>query len=141
MAIAQARQRRTVMDFLVILVGVALLGFAMWAGPLALGDSQGEIADPNLVWAIYFFAGAFAIASQFVGQWWRRRGIARALLVVAALALLGGLAGYRDFGARALLTMLLPAIVLLAAVPMVGPMPDPDGPSADDRAHERGAHR
>ena len=126
MTIESTRRRRTVVDFLVIFTGVALIGFAMWALPLALGDSQEELANVNLAWIIYFAAGALALASQFVGQWWRRRNAARILLALGAVLLFIGLTAFRDFGPRALLTMLLPAILLLIAIPMVGPMPDPE---------------
>jgi hypothetical protein len=45
------------------------------------------------------------------------------LLLVAALALVVLLFMFRDFGPRALLTVLLPAILLLLSATAVGPMP------------------
>lgn len=70
---AQNLRRRTVADFLVILFGVALVGMAIWAAPIFLGEAERELRNANLAWTIYFFAGMLAILSQFIGQWSRRR--------------------------------------------------------------------
>jgi hypothetical protein len=57
-------------------------------------------------------------------------------LWIAALALLAGLVTFNDFGARALLTLLLPAVLLIVASLGIGPMPlTPTGvETEDDRA-------
>lgn len=61
------------------------------------------------------------------------------MLVVAALLLLVGLTAFDNLGPRALATMLLPAIVFLVAVPMIGPMPDPCGPTVSEQVRGRDA--
>jgi hypothetical protein len=68
-------------------------------------------------------AGAFALASVAVAQRWKLRPLARALLAVAAVGLLIVLFMFRDFGPRAMLTVLLPAMLLLVSAFAVGPMP------------------
>ena len=68
-------------------------------------------------------AGASALISVGIAQRWKLRGLARALLLVAALALVVLLFMFRDFGPRALLTVLLPAALLLLSATAVGPMP------------------
>ena len=133
------RRRRTVVDFLVILFGVALVGMAIWAAPIFLGEAERELRNVNLAWSIYFFSGFLAILSQFVGQWYGRRMVARGMLAMAAVLLIIGLTAFETLGPRALLTMLLPAIVFLVAVPIAGPMPDPDGAVTTERAPRRGA--
>ena len=135
------RRQRTVVDFLVILFGVALVGMAIWAAPIFLGEAERELRNVNLAWSIYFFSGFIAILSQFVGQWYGRRMAARGMLVTSVVLLLIGLTAFDTLGPRALTTMLLPAVVFLIALPVAGPMPDPDGPLAAERARERTRER
>ena len=52
-----------------------------------------------------------------------RRAIARTLLILGAAALIAVLLVFRDFGVRALLTALVPALALLVSSTAIGPMP------------------
>lgn len=114
-------------DFVVILTGVALLALAIWpGGRTGSAEATQEVGRPDVIYMLYVAAGALAVAAVLVGQRWRRRAIARGMLVVAALALLGGLLVVRDLGPRVWLTLILPAAVLLAATPALGPMPPPE---------------
>ena len=136
MSIGPIHRRRTLVDFLVILFGVALVGMAIWAAPIFLGEAERELRNVNLAWAIYFFAGFLAILSQFIGQWYSRRMVARGMLVAAAVLLAIGLTAFDNLGPRALLTMLLPAVVFLVGAAVAGPMPVPD-PVLAERTRER----
>ena len=123
-------RRRSVADFLVIATGVALIGFAVWGAPLAFGERPaGEIRSFAGVWLIYILAGTAVLTGMFVGERAGRRPLLRGLLIVAVLVLAGGLLFLRDFGPRALVTLALPAVILLAAVPFVGPVPPDRTPS------------
>ena len=111
-------------DFLAIITGVALLAISIWPGePTAGVDAARETGNLELAWYVRMIVGAMAILAVVVAQKWERRPIARALLIVGAHALLANLLIFRDFGARALLTFVLPAAALLLASTAIGPMP------------------
>ncbi len=136
MATKQEDRKRTVVDFMVILVAVGLIGCAIWGMPFAIARPSLEIQSVGLMAGAYALAGALALASQFAAQRWSRRGLARGLLVAAALALLAGLLAFHTIGPRAWITMILPAAILLAATPFIGPMPSP-GPSELRTGYQR----
>jgi hypothetical protein len=117
-------RRRHWADVVAIVTGFVLLGLAMRPGDqnASAGAAQ-EAGNPQLLWASHAFAGAAAIAAVFIAQRWQRRPLARVLLVLGALALIAALIVFNDFGPRALLTALLPALLLLVAASSVGPMP------------------
>ena len=117
-------QRRHWADVVAIFTGLVLLGLAIWPGPqsASAGAAQ-EAGNPDLLWLAHATAGAVALAGVVVAQRWQLRPMGRLLLVIAALGLLSVLIVFRDFGPRALLTVLLPALLLLAAAMAVGPMP------------------
>jgi peptidoglycan/LPS O-acetylase OafA/YrhL len=117
-------QSRHWTDVIAIFTGVALLGLAIWPGdPSASAGATREAGNPQLLWGSHVVAGVAALGAVFVAQRWQRRPLARAMLIVGALALIAVLFVFNDFGARALLTTLLPALLLLVASTGVGPMP------------------
>ena len=120
----QGAQGRHWADVVAIFTGLALFGLAIWPGPqsASAGAAQ-EAGNPQLLWLAHASAGALSLAAVVAAQRWQLRPISRILLVVAALGLLSVLIVFRDFGPRALLTVLLPALLLLAASTSVGPMP------------------
>jgi hypothetical protein len=121
---AQSPASRNWADLLTILTGVALLAVSIWpAEPTASVDAHVETGDPQAVWSVRLAAGVIALSGVFVAQSWRRRALARALIIGAALALLVSLAIFRDFGPRALLGNLLPGLILLATSVAIGPLP------------------
>ena len=123
-AIAESKQGRPWADVLAILTGLVLMALAIWPGePQANTDAARESANVQLQWLAYAIAGGSAIAAVLIAQKWQRRPLARALLVLGALVLLGVLLVFRDFGVRALLTVLLPAVALLISATAIGPMP------------------
>ena len=118
------KQARHWADVLAILTGLVLMALAIWPGePQASADAAREAGNPQLMWLAYIAAGGSAIAAVLVAQRWQRRPLARALLVLGALVLLAVLVVFRDFGPRALLTVLLPAVALLASATAIGPLP------------------
>ena len=111
-------------DFLAIITGVALLAISIWPGePTAGADAAREQGNLELAWYVRMVVGAMAILAVVVAQKWERRPIARGLLLLGALALLANLLIFRDFGPRALLSLVLPAAALLLASTAIGPMP------------------
>jgi len=120
----QAAHRRHWADVLAIVTGVALLGLAIWPGPhSASAGAEREAGNAQALWLAHALAGASALISVGIAQRWGLRPLARALLLIAALALAVLLFMFRDFGPRALLTVLLPALLLLISATAVGPMP------------------
>jgi hypothetical protein len=69
-------------------------------------------------------AGGLTLITLFLGQRWHWRTLARVLLAGAVLVLLFGFfTGFRALGPVAWLTVIIPGIVLLVAMPFFGPMP------------------
>ena len=117
-------QTRNWSDFLAILTGVTLLGIAIWPGePSATVDADRETTVTPALWLVHIAAGALALVAVGVAQKWRNRAVARILLIVAALLLLGALMLFRDFTMRAMLTSILPAVALLISSFAIGPLP------------------
>jgi hypothetical protein len=118
--------RRNVAGVAVILTGVILLALAIWPGdPTASAGAVNELGRPVFAWATHGIAGILALGAVFVAQRPAWRAIGRIMLVLAGVSLLVALVVARDFGLRALLSLLLPALVLLSAAPALGPLPPP----------------
>ncbi len=114
-------QRRHWADVAAILAGLMLMGLAIWPVPFA--DTQ-EAGDRVSVWWIYALAGGLSLAGVFLGQRWSLRQLARGLLFAAVGVLLYGLVtAFRDLGTAAVLTAVVPGLLLLLAAPFFGPMP------------------
>jgi hypothetical protein len=113
--------RRHWADVAVILAGLILWGLAVWPPPFV---DQPEVGGRLAVWQVYGIAGGLTIASLLLGQNWRWRSVARVLLLGAAAVLAFGLfTTFRDLGPAAVLTVIVPALLLLLATPFFGPMP------------------
>jgi cytochrome bd-type quinol oxidase subunit 2 len=111
-------------DLLAIFTGVSLVAIALWpTDATATAAADRETTVTQALWLVHIATGALTLLAVFVSQRWQRRPLARALLIVTALILLGALVLFRDFTPRALLTTILPAIFLLAASFGIGPMP------------------
>ena len=121
---ATSAKRRHWADVVVIFTGLVLVGLAMWPGePSANTDAAREAGDVRLLWGSHAVAGAAAIASVFIAQRDGLTWLARVMLALAGVTLIAPLVLFRDFGTRAMLTMLLPGLLLLLAATSVGPMP------------------
>jgi cytochrome bd-type quinol oxidase subunit 2 len=116
-----ARRRRHWADIVVIVVGLLLVGLAAWNAPVSSGMRPDEAESLPAVYAAYAIAGGLALASLFIAQ--RSSAAGKVVLLVAALVLIGyGVAGYRPSEAL-WLTVLLPGLALLGALPFFGRMP------------------
>jgi len=121
MAEAPEITRRHWADVLAILAGLTLMGLAIWPVPFANTPETGRQVD---VWWIYALAGGLSLLGVLVGQRWSLRQLARGLLLAAVGVLIYGLATqFRELGTAAVLTALIPGLLLLFAAPFFGPMP------------------
>ena len=114
-------QRRHWADVAAIIAGLMLMGLAIWPVPFAnTGEAGGRVS----VWWIYALAGGLSLIGVFLGQRWELRQLARGLMLAAVGVLLYGLvAVFRDLGTAAVLTAVVPGLLLLLAAPFFGPMP------------------
>ena len=118
------RTRRHWADVAVIVVGLGLFGLAVWFPPFTTTAGAGEVRAVHSVWPIYALAGGLTLIALLAGQRWEWRNFARLLLIAAVVVLAVGLfTGFRELGLTAWLTVIMPAIVLLIAIPFFGPMP------------------
>ena len=116
---------RQIADFFAILLGMSLLGMALYGGSLIATGENEEIRHGQLVWLVYFVTGSVALIATGMAQWERWQRIARIVLAVDGLALLGGLVAFNNFGVRALLTVALPGVALIVLSRFLGPLPRP----------------
>lgn len=124
MAAVSGRTARTWADFLALLIGVSLIGISIWPGPpSATSDALRELRHADTLWLVHAGAGSATLVALALAQTARWRGLGRVLLAVAALTLLAALIVFRDFSTRAVLTLVLPALILLACVFAIGPVP------------------
>jgi O-antigen/teichoic acid export membrane protein len=107
-------------NVVLIFTGLLLAGFAIWAAPLF---GEPATVDPVATWTIYGGAAALSLGGLFVAQ--RRNGNAVSRLLVAAgcVVLVIGLFMFREAGWRVWLTIIVPAVALLATIPFLGRMP------------------
>lgn len=116
-------QRRRWADVAIMVVGAITVSMGMWAPPMTRSD-QAHLTGFTGWWLALFFAGALAFFSPFIAL--RSTPLARIAVVVAAVILLSGLAVFRAATPAAIGTLLVPALVLLAAAPFMGRMPTPE---------------
>ena len=129
MASTSSPRTRHWSDVLALVTGVALIGMVIWPGnPFANNSAAEELRFPIASWMTLVIAGTLALAGTTIAQRWSRRGAGRTLIALGGALLLVNLFFVRDFGARSLLTLLLPGLALLAAAFGAGPMPRDVGP-------------
>lgn len=112
-------------DMFAVLIGMSLLGLALYGGGLIATGETEEIRNGQLVWVVCFVTGTIALVATGMAQWERHQTKARLLLAVDGVALLGALFAFYNFGWRALLTIALPGIALIALSRFLGPLPLP----------------
>ena len=123
-AVADNRDTIRWADILALVASVTLIATSIWPTDFTVdADAPAEALNPGLLVPLHIGAGAAGILGVVLAQSAARRGLGRAVLVAAAVALLLGLFMFRDFGVRAIVTILLPALALLAGAFGVGPMP------------------
>ena len=122
---ATRKQRRDRLNFVLLLLGVGLIGLAVWGGPVATQSPSDEIVYPQVVWLLYATAGILTVGGVAIGQRWHRVTVARVMVAAAGVVLLLGLLAFRDLGGRAWLTLALPGVALLAMSWLLAPVPAP----------------
>lgn len=112
-------------DVLALVAGVALIASSAWPSILTTAPPGArQIVSPGALIVIRIVIGVAVIGTVVLAQRWRRRTLARTLLVVeAALLLVTALVLFRDYGAWEVWTLLVPALALVASAVAVGPMP------------------
>jgi hypothetical protein len=109
----------------VIVAGFWVFIIVVWS-PEAAGprEQQLEVADRTLWFYSLASAGPLALGAVIVAL--KNALVARIMLGLAALVLFAGLLGFRAFGTLAWGTMLIPGLIMLLAIPFLGPMPTPE---------------
>jgi hypothetical protein len=109
----------------VIIAGIWVLLISVWS-PEAAGprEQQIEVARQDTWFYALWISGTLAIAAVFVAL--RNALLARVLLAGGAVTLLIGLFGFRAFGTLAWGTLIIPALLMFAAIPFMGPLPTPE---------------
>ena len=117
--IARAKRRRWA-DTVVLVTAGFVTAWAVWVYPNA-----GPEVNEGTLYAVYAIGGVTGIAS--VPAALRSTILARVLLATSVLILLGGaFTAFEEFSFGALATVLIPALILLAMIPFIGPMPTPE---------------
>jgi hypothetical protein len=116
---------RRMANIAVIIAGIWVLLISVWS-PEAAGprEQQIEVARQDVWFYALWAAGTLAIASVFVAL--RSALLARVLLGAGAITLLAGLFGFRAWGTLAWGTLIIPGIIMLLAIPFMGPLPTPE---------------
>jgi hypothetical protein len=127
----RAPQRRQVVDLVAILIGLSLIGAALWDWGGLIERAQGtEIRHADALWAIELVSGCLAIASVILAQWRRWRTVGQLLTAVAGVMLILGLFFFSRPGWRAWVAFALPGLALVGLSRFLGPIPPPGPPSA-----------
>ena len=117
--LGRARRSRWA-DIVVIGVGAFVIAWGVWLYPNA-----GPEVDEGTLWGVHAAGGALALVAVFAAL--KSIWLARGILLVAGITLLVGFIGaFQELTFGGFLTVLLPAIILLAMVPFIGPMPTPE---------------
>ena len=119
-------RRRQIADFVAILIGLSLIGGALydWGGLIEYGQRT-EIAHADAVWTIELVSGTLAVAAVILAQWPRWRAAGQAMSALAGIMLILGLFFFLRLGWRAWLTFALPGLLLVALSLLLGPVPPP----------------
>lgn len=124
---------RQLADFFVILIGMSLLGLALYGGPLVATGETEEIRYGQIVWLVFFVTGSVALIATGMAQWERWQKIARIVLAVDGVILLAGLLAFNSFGIRALLSVALPGVAFIVLSRFLGPIPRSAAPRGQVR--------
>jgi hypothetical protein len=120
-----AAKRRRWADVVIIVAALYAVLAAVWAPPgLGPQAAAAEAPDHGGWWWAHAIGGSLALASVFVAM--RSVLLARILAGAGGLVLLAGLLAFDTIGWLAMRTLVLPAVLILAATPFLGPMPTPE---------------
>ncbi|HEV7595107.1 MAG TPA: hypothetical protein VGO33_08925 [Gemmatimonadaceae bacterium] len=125
---------RQIADFVAILVGLGLIGAALydWGGLIEYGQRT-EIAHADAVWTIELLSGTLAVAAVILAQWPRWLAAAQAMSALAGIMLILGLFFFLRLGWRAWVTFALPGLLLVGLSLLLGPVPPPASGGAKPR--------
>lgn len=118
-------ERRRWADIVVIVAGVYAFLMAVF-GPRLAGPARAAevVAAPGGLWVGTGIAGILAIAGVILALRWTL--LARMLTGTAGIVLIATLFAFERVGWLGVVTLALPALALLVATPLVGPMPSPE---------------
>ncbi len=115
-----AAGRRRWADVVLILTGLSLFGLAVWFPPFS---TTAEAPEAISLWPNYALAGGLVLLALFLGQRWDWLRFTRLMLLVAVVVLAVGVFRVRGLGMVAWLTLIIPGLAVLLAIPFFGPMP------------------
>ena len=118
---SSSRRRSNVADFLAILVGMTLIGLALYGGPLIDKGEGRVIRNVDAVWMIQLVTGVLAVVAVGLAQRDRWQSFGRGLIAIAGAIHLGGLGYFMSMGWRSWLTIVLPGVLLIALSRFIGP--------------------
>ncbi|HET9986579.1 MAG TPA: hypothetical protein VFQ38_23580 [Longimicrobiales bacterium] len=127
MAVAsEAPRRRRWADLVVIVAGVYAIATTAWSpAEFFSGGTSHEVArETNWVFAAHVAGGGLALLGLAVA--FRDTTVARVLVALGGLLYLSTLLTLVQFPLGAVLSIVVPSLMMLAAAPFVGPMPSPE---------------
>lgn len=120
----EAKRRRWA-NIVVIAAALYAVLAAIWAPPgLGPAEAAAEAPRHGVWWWAHAIGGSLALSSIFVAM--KSVVLARVLAVSGALVLFAGLLAFDTIGWLAIRMLVLPAVLILAAAPFLGPMPTPE---------------
>jgi hypothetical protein len=120
-----AAKRRRWADVVIILASLYAMLAATFA-PTGLGSppAVAEAADHGMWWWAHAIGGTLALSSVFVAM--KSVVVARLLAGAGGVVLLAGVGAFGGINWLAIRTLVIPALLILAATPFLGPMPSPE---------------
>jgi hypothetical protein len=105
--------------------------------PLELATGDVDTAVRFQLWlpVAYVLAGVAGMASVFVAGRWP--GVSKACVVLAVMLLISGFLALERLALLPVLSLGIPAVGMLVALPFMGPMPGPAEEAAEERAVRR----
>jgi hypothetical protein len=121
----QTAKRRRWADIVIIVAALYAVLAAVFA-PTGLGtpSAVAEAADHGMWWWAHAIGGSLALSSVFVAM--KSVALARLLAGAGGLILLAGVMAFGGINWLAIRTLVIPALLILAAAPFIGPMPSPE---------------
>jgi hypothetical protein len=106
---------------------------------LATGDVGEAVRFELWLSAVYVLAGVLGMAAVFTSTRWPRFG--RVPLILAVALLVSGFFALHGVALLPVLSLGIPALAMLGALPFMGPMPGPGEEAAEDAERVAAARR
>jgi peptidoglycan/LPS O-acetylase OafA/YrhL len=123
-----ATRRRWANVAVVVVSAYSLAAAAQFPVELATPYVRETVRFPVWIPVVHALAGALGLAAVFTAV--RRPGLARLPLVAGGLLLLSGFAAFHQLSLLPVLSLGIPALVMLGIIPFLGPMPRPEEEAA-----------